>query len=124
MVDLHTLSTWLCRLLDVEAIESHISDQRPLSASYKWQGQVKKERFLLAIKVTPQVMKIQYLWIPLSMQKKGIGSAIIIYLYQLAQIYELKAIFIEPRPGSEGFWQKVGFTPSEKDNYIWERPVI
>lgn len=122
--DLRDLGVWLSQSLGVDTIESHISILEPLSVMYKWQGPAKGERFLLAIKVTPQALKIFNLWIPRSQRNQGIGSAIVCHLVQLALSHGIESILIEPRPGSEGFWSKLEFAPSVTNKEFWIRSVI
>ena len=67
------------------------------------------DRFLLSLEFVPRELKLSMFWLPPSLQKKGLGTKIMGHIFQIAHQQQIPTISIEPRPGSEGFWKKLGF---------------
>ena len=123
--DLASLKPWLSHLLATEMIDAYISKHRPITATYKFHSFSQADRFLLSIKITFLDVKILNLWIPLSMRNQRIGSAILTRLQTYCADWGIPYMKIEPRPGSEGFWSKVGFVPDESGNNLcWQKLVL
>ncbi len=120
--ELIDLSAWLGHLLHIEPIDFHVSAQEPLTAAYKWNGSSRDDRFLLSVKITRKDFKIQNLWIPKPKRNRGAGSTILVRLRDIAVSHGIQTLFIEPRPGSEGFWLKAGFIPIKK-GIFWEKQI-
>lgn len=95
----------------------------PVSVVYKWMGPG-RERFLVSFEMTGDKLMVFNLWIPKSRRRQGLGSNIIELLLSAAGDFGIPRIVIEPRPGSEGFWESQGFAPVNAQRYYhWERKI-
>jgi hypothetical protein len=103
----------LHRITGIQEIESHIATQGPVSVVYKWRDPSSHERFLLSLEFAPRELKLAMLWLPQSLRNQGIGATIVEHLLKIIKKQHITTVSIEPRPGSEGFWEKLGFKPTK-----------